>query len=440
MSPTFQVFETLAKQDPDIFAVVLDELHRQQEGIELIASENFASQAVMDTMGSVLTNKYAEGLPAKRYYGGCDVVDRAESLAIERLKHLFPGCVHANVQPHSGAQANMAAFIAAGLKPGDTILGMNLSHGGHLTHGSPVNVSGFWFQAHHYGVDPETGCLDMEAVRQKALDVKPKMIICGASAYPRVIDFAVFRAIADEVGAVVLADISHISGLVVTGHHPSPFPHCQFVTSTTHKTLRGPRGGVVMVSEEAYAKAIDKAVFPGTQGGPLMHVIASKAVAFKEAASSSFKAYSQAVIENAQAMAQTLLEQGVSVLSGGTDNHLMILDLRSLGITGKEAQARLESIHITTNKNTIPDDPQSPFVTSGVRLGTPAITSRGFGVEATRSLSGLIAQALKATPEAFETQQESLKQQVHQLANQYPLYPELEAYLQTLTPELVSVS
>ncbi len=439
MTMPFKAFETLAHQDPDIYAVVLDELHRQQEGIELIASENFASQAVMDTMGSVLTNKYAEGLPAKRYYGGCDVVDRAESLAIERLKALFPGCVHANVQPHSGAQANMAAFIAAGLQPGDTILGMNLSHGGHLTHGSPVNVSGFWFQAHHYGVNPETGRLDMDTVRQKALEVKPKMIICGASAYPRVIDFAAFRAIADEVGAVVLADISHISGLVVTGHHPSPFPHCQFVTSTTHKTLRGPRGGVVMVSDEAYAKAIDKAVFPGTQGGPLMHVIASKAVAFKEAASSAFKQYSQAVVENAQAMAQTLLASEIQVLSGGTDNHLMILDLRSLGITGKEAQARLEAIHITTNKNTIPDDPQSPFVTSGVRLGTPAITSRGFDVVATRELASVIAQALKASPEVFEAQQDSLKHQVHALAKRYPLYPELEAHMQTLAPRFASV-
>lgn len=430
MSITF--FEALAAQDPEIYQVVVQELQRQQDGLELIASENFASQAVMETMGSVLTNKYAEGLPGKRYYGGCEVVDVAESLAIERLKTIFPGCVHANVQPHSGAQANMAAFIAAGLKPGDTILGMNLSHGGHLTHGSPVNVSGFWFTAVHYGVNPETGLLDMDEVRRLAHEHRPKMIICGASAYSRVIDFAAFRQIADEVGAVVLADISHISGLVVSGLHPSPFPHCQLVTTTTHKTLRGPRGGVVMTSDEAYAKGIDKAVFPGTQGGPLMHVIASKAVAFKEAASESFRDYSRRVIENAQTLANTLIAAGVPVISGGTDNHLMILDLRPLGITGKEAQQRLEDIHITANKNTIPNDPQSPFVTSGIRLGTPAITTRGLTPQATTTLGEVIAACLAAPVDTLTGQQAQLRARVGELTEAFPLYPELMAHFNGL--------
>jgi glycine hydroxymethyltransferase len=430
MSLTF--FDALATQDPEIYQVVVQELQRQQDGLELIASENFASQAVMETMGSVLTNKYAEGLPGKRYYGGCEVVDVAESLAVERLKALFPGCVHANVQPHSGAQANMAAFIAAGLKPGDTILGMNLSHGGHLTHGSPVNVSGFWFTAVHYGVNPETGLLDMDEVRRLAHEHHPKMIICGASAYSRSIDFAAFRQIADEVGAVVLADISHISGLVVSGLHPSPFPHCQLVTTTTHKTLRGPRGGVVMTSEEAYAKGIDKAVFPGTQGGPLMHVIASKAVAFKEAASDAFRDYSRRVIDNAQTLASTLMAAGVPVISGGTDNHLMILDLRLLGITGKEAQQRLEDIHITANKNTIPNDPQSPFVTSGIRLGTPAITTRGLTQQATATLGEIIAACLSASTDTLTGQQAQLRARVGELTEAFPLYPELMAHFNGL--------
>ncbi|MEB3286012.1 MAG: serine hydroxymethyltransferase [Vampirovibrionales bacterium] len=410
--------DILLKTDPEIYEVIEKELHRQQQSLELIASENFTSLAVQQAMGTVLTNKYAEGLPGKRYYGGCEEVDVAENLAIERAKKLF-GCDHVNVQPHSGAQANMAAFMAAGLKPGDTVMGMNLSHGGHLTHGSPVNFSGQFYNIVSYGVNPETGRIDYEEVAKLAREHKPKLIICGASAYARIIDFEKFRAIADEVGALVLADIAHIAGLIVTGHHPSPIPHCHFVTTTTHKTLRGPRAGMIM-SQEAFGKAIDKAVFPGLQGGPLMHVIAAKAVAFKEALSPDFKTYSGNVIKNAQALAKSLMANGVDLVSGGTDNHLMMLDLRKLGITGKAAQALLEEIGITANKNTIPNDPESPFVTSGLRLGTPALTSRGFDEAAFTQVGQIIAEALKSKQASPE-----LAEQVKALTGKFPLYPEV---------------
>ncbi len=414
--------DLLQQTDPEIYQTVVDELHREQNTLEMIASENFTSLAVMQAMGSVLTNKYAEGLPGKRYYGGCEHVDTAEEIAIARAKVLF-GADHANVQPHSGAQANMAVFLAAGLKSGDTIMGMDLSHGGHLTHGSPVNFSGLFFRVVAYGVNPDTGVIDYDNVREIALREKPKLIICGASAYSRVIDFAKFRAIADEVGALLLADIAHIAGLVVSGLHPSPIPHCQFVTTTTHKTLRGPRGGLILCQAD-YAKAVDKAVFPGIQGGPLMHVIAAKAVAFKEALSPEFKDYSRQVIANAKALAQSLMENGINIVSGGTDNHLMMLDLRNVNLTGKAAQNLLEEIHITANKNTIPNDPQSPFITSGIRLGTPALTSRGFDEAAMRKLGHIIAEALKKGEN-----KETLVKEVQGLSQQFPLYPELETSL-----------
>lgn len=416
--------DLLKQTDPEIYQTIIAELHREQNTLEMIASENFTSLAVMQAMGSVMTNKYAEGLPNKRYYGGCEFVDTAEEIAIARAKELF-GCDHANVQPHSGAQANMAVFLAAGLKPGDTIMGMDLSHGGHLTHGSPVNFSGLFYNVVAYGVNPETGLIDYDNVRKIALAEKPKLIICGASAHSRVIDFAKFRAIADEVGALLMADIAHIAGLVVSGLHPSPVPHCHFVTTTTHKTLRGPRGGLTMCTE-AYAKAVDKAVFPGIQGGPLMHVIAAKAVSFKEALSPEFKAYSQQVVKNAKVLADTLIENGIDIVSGGTDNHLMMLDLRNVNLTGKAAQNLLEEIHITTNKNTIPNDPQSPFITSGLRLGTPALTSRGFDEAAMKKLGRIIAEALKKRENI-----ESLGEEVKALGRQFPLYPELDAQLKT---------
>jgi glycine hydroxymethyltransferase len=412
--------DILKQTDPEIYESILAELHREQSTLEMIASENFTSLAVMQAMGSVMTNKYAEGLPRKRYYGGCEFVDRAEELAIERAKQLF-GCAHANVQPHSGAQANMAAFFAAGLQPGDTIMGMDLSHGGHLTHGSPVNFSGLFYRVVSYGVNPDTGYIDYDQVLQIAQKEKPKLIICGASAYSRTIDFERFRKIADAVGALLMADIAHIAGLVVTGLHPSPIPHCHFVTTTTHKTLRGPRGGLIM-SQEAYAKAVDKAVFPGIQGGPLMHVIAAKAVSFKEALSPEFKTYSRHVVDNARVLAETLTANGVDIVSGGTDNHLMMLDLRKLGLTGKETQNLLETIHITANKNTIPNDPQSPFVTSGLRLGTPALTSRGFDEPAMSKVGKVIAEALKKRENI-----ENLGEEVTLLGQQFPLYPELSA-------------
>jgi glycine hydroxymethyltransferase len=412
----------LAQVDPEIYQITLAELHRQQSTLEMIASENFTSLAVMEATSSVLTNKYAEGVPEKRYYGGCETVDKAEQLAIERAKQLF-GAYHVNVQAHSGAQANMAAYLAAGLQAGDTIMGMDLSHGGHLTHGSPVNFSGLYFNIVSYGVDAETKRLNYENIRALALANKPKMIICGASAYPRVIDFQAFRAIADEVGAVLLADIAHIAGLVVAGEHPSPFPHCHLVTTTTHKTLRGPRGGILMAADESFAKAIDKATFPGIQGGPLMHVIAAKAVAFKEALSPSFKQYAKQVRLNAQALATALTDAGLQLTTGGTDTHLLVIDLTANNISGKEGQALLEEIGITANKNTIPNDPRSPFVTSGIRLGTPALTTRGFDETAMKTLGGLIASAILNPSQPLAP----LRQAVEALGANFPLYPELPA-------------
>jgi len=364
----------LKQVDPEIFEVLNKEVNRQKFNLELIASENFVSPEVLEAQGSVLTNKYAEGYPGKKYYGGCKYIDIIENLAIERAKIIF-NAEHANVQPHSGSQANMAVYFSV-LEIGDTILAMNLSHGGHLTHGSPVNFSGRFYNIIPYGVDKETEQIDYDHLRSLAIESKPKMIVCGASAYPREIDFAAFRSIADEVGAYLMADIAHIAGLVVAGLHKDPIPHCHFVTTTTHKTLRGPRGGLILCKEE-YAKKINKTIFPGIQGGPLMHVIAAKAVCFKEAMTDEFKTYQKQIIDNAQAMARKFRELGIRLVSDGTDNHLMLLDLRNKGITGKQADRALEDAGITVNKNTIPFDPQSPFVTSGIRIGTPAATTRG---------------------------------------------------------------
>lgn len=364
----------LAAVDPDVKRAIDLELKRQQSKIELIASENFVSKAVLEAQGSVLTNKYAEGYPGHRYYGGCEYVDIVETLAIERAKELF-GAEHANVQPHSGAQANTAVYFAF-LKPGDTILGMNLSHGGHLTHGSPVNISGTYFNIVPYGVDAKTHLIDYDEVRELALKHKPKMLVAGASAYSRVIDFARMGQIAREAGAMLMVDMAHIAGLVAAGMHPSPVPHADIVTTTTHKTLRGPRGGLILCRAE-YAKAVDKAIFPGIQGGPLMHVIAAKAVALKEAAAEEFKLYQEQIVLNAKALAAKLVQEGATLVSGGTDNHLMLVDVRGFGLTGKEAEKLLDEVGITVNKNTIPFDPASPFVTSGIRVGTPAVTSRG---------------------------------------------------------------
>jgi glycine hydroxymethyltransferase len=409
---------SLASSDPAIAALIGKELHRQQTHLELIASENFTSRAVMEAQGSVLTNKYAEGLPSKRYYGGCEHVDAIEELAIARARELF-GAAWANVQPHSGAQANFAVFLAL-LEPGDTILGMDLSHGGHLTHGSPVNVSGKWFKAVHYGVDPDTQQLNHESIRQLALEHRPKLIVCGYSAYPRTIDFEAFRAIADEVGAYLLADMAHIAGLVAAGVHPNPVPHCDVVTTTTHKTLRGPRGGLILCRDAEFGKRFDKAVFPGTQGGPLEHVIAAKAVAFGEALQPSFRTYSRQVVTNAQALASRLQERGIAVVSGGTDNHLVLLDLRSIGMTGKVADLLVSDVNITANKNTVPFDPQSPFVTSGLRLGTAALTTRGFDAAAFVEVADVIADRL-LNPEdaAIELR---CRERVAALAQRFPLY------------------
>ena len=409
---------SLAEADPAIFGLVNQELERQQTHLELIASENFASRAVMEAQGSVLTNKYAEGLPGKRYYGGCEHVDAIESLAIERAKQLF-GADWVNVQPHSGAQANFAVFLAL-LQPGDTILGMDLSHGGHLTHGSPVNVSGKWFKAVHYGVDPETQQLNFETIRQLALEHKPKLIVCGYSAYPRTIDFAAFRAIADEVGAYLLADMAHIAGLVAAGVHPNPLPHCDVVTTTTHKTLRGPRGGLILCRDAEFGKQFDKAVFPGSQGGPLEHVIAAKAVAFGEALQPSFRTYCQGVVANAQALAERIQERGIAVVSGGSDNHIVLLDLRSIGMTGKAADLLVSEVNITANKNTVPFDPQSPFVTSGLRLGTAALTTRGFDAQAFREVADVIADRLLQSEDAAV--QQRCKERVAALCERFPLY------------------
>ncbi|MDJ0715633.1 MAG: serine hydroxymethyltransferase [Prochloraceae cyanobacterium] len=412
----------LAQTDPALAEIINLELQRQRDHLELIASENFTSAAVLAAQGSVLTNKYAEGLPTKRYYGGCEFIDRAEQLAIDRVKQLF-GAASANVQPHSGAQANFAVFLAL-LKPGDKILGMDLSHGGHLTHGSPVNVSGKWFEVCHYGVNPDTERLDYDLIRDLALKERPKLIICGYSAYPRIIEFEKFRAIADEVGAYLLADIAHIAGLVATGHHPNPLPHCDVVTTTTHKTLRGPRGGLILTRDPDLGKKFDKAVFPGTQGGPLEHVIAAKAVAFGEALKPEFKTYSANVIENARALAKGLIDRGIKLVSDGTDNHLILLDLRCIKMTGKRADQLVSQVNITANKNTVPFDPESPFVTSGLRLGSPAMTTRGMGVVEFEEIANIIADVL-LNPED-EAVKSDCRSRVAALCSQFPLYPHLK--------------
>ncbi|MEL6129596.1 MAG: serine hydroxymethyltransferase [Cyanobacteria bacterium J06633_23] len=414
-------FDFLNQTDPDITAIIERERQRQQDHLELIASENFTSPAVMAAQGSVLTNKYAEGLPNKRYYGGCEFVDQAEALAIERIKQLF-GAAHANVQPHSGAQANFAVFLAL-LQPGDTIMGMDLSHGGHLTHGSPVNFSGKWFNVVQYGVSEDTEQLDYDAIREIALQHRPKMLICGYSAYPRTIHFDKFRAIADEVGAYLMADIAHIAGLVATGYHPNPIPHCHVVTTTTHKTLRGPRGGLIMTSDLDLGKKFDKAVFPGSQGGPLEHVVAAKAVAFGEALKPEFKTYCSSVIANAQALATQLQTRGIKVVSNGTDNHLVLVDLRSVGMTGKRADALVSMVNITANKNTVPFDPESPFVTSGLRLGSPAMTTRGLGVEDFKEIANIIADRLLSPDDS--NVEANCRNRVATLCNRFPLYPHL---------------
>ncbi|MGA9172910.1 MAG: serine hydroxymethyltransferase [Thermoactinomyces sp.] len=412
--------EQLRKRDPQVAEAIKQELERQRNKIELIASENFVSEAVMEAMGTVMTNKYAEGYPGKRYYGGCEYVDIVEELARQRAKELF-GAEHANVQPHSGAQANMAVYFSV-LEPGDTVLGMNLAHGGHLTHGSPVNFSGKMYRFVAYGVDEQTHRIDYDKVRELALEHKPKLIVAGASAYPRVIDFARFREIADEVGAYLMVDMAHIAGLVATGDHPNPVPYSDFVTTTTHKTLRGPRGGMILCQEK-YAKLIDKSIFPGVQGGPLMHVIAAKAVALGEALTDDFKAYSKQIISNAQRLAESLKQHGFNLISGGTDNHLILIDVRNLGLTGKKAEHLLDEVGITTNKNTIPNDPESPFVTSGIRIGTAAVTSRGMDLTAMDEIAGIMALTLK-NPESEAVHKEA-RQRVARLTEKYPLYPQL---------------
>ena len=401
--------------DPEIAAAMEKELSRQRENIELIASENIVSPAVMAAMGSHLTNKYAEGYPAKRYYGGCEFVDEVENFARDRLKELF-GCDHCNVQPHSGAQANFAVYFSV-LKPGDTVMGMNLAHGGHLTHGSPVNFSGTYFNIVPYGVSKETEKIDYDEMERIALECQPKMIVSGASAYPRTIDFERIRKICDKVGAYMFVDIAHIAGLVAAGLHPSPVPYADFVTTTTHKTLRGPRGGVIMCKEQ-YAKAIDKAVFPGSQGGPLMHVIAAKAVAFKEALSPAFKEYQKQIVKNAAAMAERFTRNGVKLVSGGTDNHLMLVDLRGEDLTGKELEALLDRAHITANKNTVPFETASPFITSGLRIGTPAITSRGMKEGEAELIADLITEIIRRREEAVG----EVAKTVHKLTERFPIY------------------
>lgn len=407
-------YEEILKTDPEIAQAITDEMKRQNSHIELIASENWVSKAVMAAMGSPLTNKYAEGYPSKRYYGGCQCVDVVENLARDRAKELF-GCDYANVQPHSGAQANLAVYFAM-LEPGDKILGMNLDHGGHLTHGSPVNLSGKYFKSTFYGVNDE-GVIDYDVVRQRAIEEKPKLIVAGASAYARIIDFKKFREIADEVGAYLMVDMAHIAGLVAAGLHPSPIPYADVVTTTTHKTLRGPRGGMILWNEKANEKFnFDKAIFPGTQGGPLEHVIAGKAICFKEALQPEFKEYQQQILANAQALANALLDRGVNLVSGGTDNHLMLVDLRDENVTGKDLEKRLDSAHITCNKNAIPNDPRSPFLTSGVRLGTPAVTTRGMKEEDMEVIAEAISLVIKD-----EANVEKAKALVAGLTEKYPL-------------------
>lgn len=408
-------FDLIAKEDPQIADLMKLELKRQQQHLELIASENMVSDAVMEAMGSHGTNKYAEGYPGKRYYGGCQYVDGIETLAIERLKELF-GADHANVQPHSGASANAAVYLAV-LQPGDKILGLDLSHGGHLTHGAKVNSSGKLYESHFYGLDPETELIDYDLMREKALEIMPKLIVSGASAYPRIIDFKKIREICDEVGAVMLVDMAHIAGLVAAGLHPNPVEYADIVTSTTHKTLRGPRGGIILCKEE-YAKKIDSAVFPGMQGGPLMHIIAAKAICFKEALAPEFKEYQKQVIANAKAMAERFIENGFNIISGGTDNHLMLVDVTNFGVNGKEVQNLLDSANITLNKNTIPNEKLSPMLTSGVRIGTPSITTRGMEEEQCVYIADLVTELIKGGEDKVET----VRDKVIALCEQFPLY------------------
>lgn len=406
----------VAKTDPEIAAAITAEFERQSDGLELIASENVVSEAVMCAMGSVLTNKYAEGYPAKRYYGGCQCVDIAENIAIERAKQLF-GAKYANVQPHSGAQANTAVYFAL-IQPGDTVMGMSLAHGGHLTHGSPVNISGMYYNFVPYELNPVTEKIDLDEFEKLAKQHKPKLIVAGASAYPRIIEFEKMAEIAHSVGAYFMVDMAHIAGLVAAGEHPSPLPYADVVTTTTHKTLRGPRGGMILTNDEELAKKFNKAIFPGIQGGPLMHVIAAKAVCFGEALKPEFKEYQHNVVTNAKVLAEELLKEGFNLVSGGTDNHLMLVDLRPMGITGKEFEARLDSVHITVNKNAIPNDPEKPFVTSGVRVGTPAVTSRGLGAEDMKTIAHLFA----LTAKDYENSAPAVRATVAELCKKYPLY------------------
>ncbi len=407
--------EYLYSVDSEIASAIDSELKRQKRNIELIASENIVSEGVLAAAGTILTNKYAEGYPGRRYYGGCEEVDKVEAIAIERAKKLF-GAEHANVQPHCGASANLATFFAF-LQPGDTVMGMNLAHGGHLSHGSPVNISGKYFNVVPYGVDSETHRIDYDKMEAIAIECQPKMIVVGASAYPRVIDFKRCREIADRVGAILMVDMAHIAGLVAAGQHPSPVPYADVVTTTTHKTLRGPRGGLILCKEQ-YAKQIDKAIFPGTQGGPLEHIIAAKAVAFGEALTDEFKSYQAQIVKNAKALEIALKEEGFDLVSGGTDNHLLLIDLRSMGVTGKELEHNLDEVHITVNKNAIPDDPQKPTITSGIRVGTPAVTSRGFKEEDMKTIAKLI----KLTATDLENSRDYIISEVDKLCTKYPIY------------------
>jgi glycine hydroxymethyltransferase len=413
-------WQSLGKNDPEVYELIEAELHRQREGFELIASENFASADVIAAMGNICTNKYAEGLPGKRYYGGCEIVDTIESLAIERVTRLF-GAKYANVQPHSGAQANAAAYLAL-CKPGDKVLGLDLSHGGHLTHGSKVNFSGLLYESHFYRLDPRTEMIDLDDVRRKAQEIRPKLIIAGASAYPRAIDFEAFRRIADEVGAYLMVDMAHIAGLVAAKLHASPVPHAHVTTSTTHKTLRGPRGGIILWNDEALGKELNKAVFPGIQGGPLEHIIAAKAVCFREAALPAFKDYQLEVVRNAEHLAAQLVERGFRLVSGGTDNHLMLLDLSETSVSGKQLEDALGKIALTTNKNTVPNEKRSPFVTSGLRIGTPAVTTRGLRKPEMRQLAEWIRAAFDGI--ADDGKLARLKGEVLEMAKRFPLYPE----------------
>ncbi len=416
------MFEALRQQDPAVFQSLAAEFVRQEDGLELIASENFVSRAVLQTMGTPLTNKYAEGYPRNRYYGGCQYYDELEILAIQRARQLF-GVEHANVQPHSGAQANMAVYFAL-LQPGDTILTLELAHGGHLSHGSPVNSSGKLYKAVHYRVDPTTHLIDYEHVLEQAREHQPKLIVCGASAYPRQIDFAKFREIADEVGALLMADVAHIAGLIVAKVHPDPVPYCDVVTSTTHKTLRGPRGGIILTSKE-HKRSINSALFPGTQGGPLMHMVAAKAVAFGEALEPAFAIYQQQVIANAKVLAQALLDKGVALITGGTDNHIVLMNVGSLGLNGRQCEDALEKAGITVNKNMIPYDPNPPQTTSGIRIGTPALTTRGMGLEEMKQVASWIFEVFENPEEASVLQR--IRGEVRDMAHQFPLYPELVA-------------